>query len=104
MNVTTESGLGGTIVLPDGTKKNICNIIYSLTVDETLLLYLGDHHKKQIIFAIEMLASVVALKLWSPRLDCLTCLFFVDHEGSKFSFLKGCSDITSWSMRLQNIL
>ena len=102
MNVTTESGLGGTIVLPDGTKKNI--YISSLTVDETLLSYLGDHHKKQIIFATETLASVVALKLWSPRLDCLTCLFFVDHEGSKFSLLKGCSDITSWSMHLQHIL
>ena len=79
-------GLGGVLVADSEMQ------FFSLKLDAEARRILGELEKKQIIFASEILATVVAFVLWLERFFNRRCLIFVDNEGTKFSLLRGVSD------------
>ena len=70
-------GLGAILISPDG----IPAAAFSLCLTEEQLVALGAKSKRTIIFEAELLAMILAMKVWQPFISHTPLLAFIDNNS-----------------------
>jgi hypothetical protein len=78
-------GLGAILVSPDG----IPAAMFSTCLSEEQMVKLGSKNKKSIIFEAELLAMVLAIKVWQPFVGRAPLLVFIDNNSARDVAISG---------------
>lgn len=84
-NADVPCGIGGVLIGPDG--KQVA--AFSFALDFNHLKVLGYPRKKTVIFEAELLALIVAMKLWSVFIAQQPCMFFIDNNAARDIAISG---------------
>jgi hypothetical protein len=76
---TWKCGLGAILVSPDG----IPAAMFSTCLNEHQMAALGAKSKRSIIFEAEMLAMILAIKVWQPFIGHKPVLVFIDNNSAR---------------------
>ena len=77
--------LGGVLVGPDGKQISA----FSLVLDFNQLELLGYPEKKTVIFEAELVAVLLAMKLWPSKIAHKPCMFFIDNNSARDISISG---------------
>jgi hypothetical protein len=75
-----------------------------LTLTNKAIIFFKECQQKQIIFEVETVAALLSAMLWQILYSNKRAIFFVDNEGTKFSLLRGLSDVFVFSGLAANAL
>ena len=78
-------GLGAILVSPDGVPA----AMFSTCLSEQHMAALGAKSKRSIIFEAEMLAMVLAIKVWQPYIGHKPVLVFIDNNSTRDVAISG---------------
>lgn len=84
-DVDMQCGLGGVLVGPNG--KQVA--AFSFVLDFKRLEALGCPRMKTVIFEAELLALIVAMRLWSRHIAHQSCMFFIDNNSASDVAISG---------------
>eukprot|EP00438_Fugacium_kawagutii_P011446 Skav223456 [mRNA] locus=scaffold184:128814:130232:- [translate_table: standard] len=82
---TKTGGLGAILVAPDGSFKAWFS--KAMSTDECLIL--GSDLKHTIIYELELLATCVALEVWSPSLSSAYPIHYGDNDSVRYALIRG---------------
>ena len=84
--------LGAVLFDPEG---QACEF-FSETLDNSWMRFLLEESKHP-IFEIELLAVLVALNVWEPKLRYCQCVFYLDNEAARGSLIAGATPSSTGS-------
>ncbi len=64
---------------------------FSVDVDHSYLVKLGCLYKHTVIYELELLAGVLAIRLWNRFIEDRQCVLYVDNDGARHSYISGVS-------------
>ena len=82
-----RAGIGGVLVDPSGVLLEF----FSTSVSPEYLVKLGVLAKQTVIYELELLAGVVALRLWNQFVQDRQTVLYVDNDGARHSYISGVS-------------
>ena len=82
-----DACLGGVVADPDGRMLEF----FSVDVEPAYLVKLGSLYKHTVIYELELLAGVLAIRLWCRFIEDRQCVLYVDNDGARHSYISGVS-------------
>ena len=85
---STPGTIGGVLYRQDGTVESFFS---EVAPDQLMKFYLQQSENP--IYLIELLAALIALKIWGPKFQQRFVVSFIDNEASRAALIKAWSDV-----------